>query len=143
MDAFEYWKYSRIEIIERESTPLVDFADEEFNRAVLVGNFRHKNFMRDIELDIVNYKKDRGIIKSDDSFDKIYIDHVSNELCLRYFGKENMSTLIFGVELRKWIDSIHFFQYEAIHFLEKKKKISFLRFKTYVLSERSLSGKKS
>ncbi len=33
-----------------------------------------------------------------------------------------MSTLIFGVELRKWIDSIHFFQYEAIHFLEKKRK---------------------
>lgn len=122
MDAFEYWKYSKIKIIEQIDKPLIDFVDEEFNKAVLVGNFRHKNFMRDIELDITNYIKNRGIINSEDSFDKIRIDHVSNELCRRYFGKENMNNTIYGVELKKWIESIHFFKYESINFLEKRKE---------------------
>lgn len=122
MDAFEYWKYSEIDIKKAKESVTIDFSDEDFNRSVLVGNFRHKKFMVDTEIDIINYKNKVGEIDLESSSNKIYIDHVSKELCIRYFGKENMSNLLLGVELNKWLDAIHFLQNEAINFLETRSK---------------------
>lgn len=122
MDAFEYWKYSEIDIKKVKESVTIDFSDEDFNRSVLVGNFRHKKFMVDTEIDIINYKNKVGEIDLESSSNKIYIDHVSKELCIRYFGKENMSNLLLGVELNKWLDAIYFLQNEAINFLETRSK---------------------
>lgn len=142
MDAFEYWKYSKIEITEQVEKPLVDFLDEDFNRAVLTGNFRHKNFMRDLESAIIDDKISRGEIKLEDPWKKIYPDHISNEICTRYFGKENMNISILGIELNKWIDSIHFFQYEAIHFSEKRKENNILSVQNLCIAKTEVEWKK-
>lgn len=120
MDAFEYWKYSEIDIKKNRESVTIDFSNEDFNRSVLVGNFRHKKFMIDTEIDIINYKNKEGEIDLESSSNNIYIDHVSKELCIRYFGKENMSNLLLGVELNKWLDAIHFFQNESINFLKAR-----------------------
>ncbi|MBS7576094.1 hypothetical protein HOY36_00945 [Enterococcus sp. MMGLQ5-2] len=121
MDAFEYWKYSKIEIENSEKKMLIDFIDEDFNRAVLVSNFRYKNYMKNVESDIVDYK-----IRSDRYFTKRLSEeelsiYLSETLCQRYLGEDNLNQMIFGIELNKWLDGIHFLQHEAMLYLKKKK----------------------
>ncbi|MCD5002954.1 hypothetical protein IV487_10820, partial [Enterococcus saccharolyticus] len=142
MDAFEYWKYSEIEITQQNSKVHIDFIDKDFNRAVLVSNFRYKNYMSDVEKDILNCAIEHNIITLDDTSVQEVNNYISNELCLRYFGKENMNKLIFGIELRKWITSIHFLQSESINYLEKQNENFVLSIQSICIARTKFEWKK-
>ena len=121
MDAFEYWKYSDIKIEKTSDKMSIDFLDEDFNRAVLVSNFRYKRFMTNIELDILNYKLEKDQRSIDGAIDEELSTFLSEELCRRYIGQENLDKKIYGIEIRKWIDGIYFLQHESILYFNKKK----------------------
>ncbi|MDB7102740.1 MULTISPECIES: hypothetical protein [Enterococcus] len=121
MDAFEYWKYSDIKIERKPGKISIDFLDEDFNRAVLVSNFRYKRFMTSIELDILNYKLEKDQRSIDGAIDEELSTFLSEELCRRYIGQENLDKKIYDIEIRKWIDGIYFLQHESILYFNKKK----------------------
>ncbi|WP_430604280.1 hypothetical protein IGJ19_000055 [Enterococcus sp. DIV1368b] len=121
MDAFEYWKYSDIKIERKPDKISIDFLDEDFNRAVLVSNFRYKRFMTSIELDILNYKLEKDQRSIDGAIDEELSTFLSEELCRRYIGQENLDKKIYDIEIRKWIDGIYFLQHESILYFNKKK----------------------
>ncbi|MEQ7138691.1 NERD domain-containing protein [Enterococcus casseliflavus] len=121
MDAFEYWKYSDIRIEEIYEKVIIDFLDEDFNRAVLVSNFRYKRFMTSIELDILNYKLEKDRRRIDGAIDEELTTFLSEELCRRYIGQENLDKKVHGIEIRKWIEGIYFLQHESILYSNKKK----------------------
>lgn len=121
MDAFEYWKYSDIQIKKSSEKVIIDFLDEDFNRAVLVSNFRYKRFMTNIELDILNYKLEKDKRRINGAIDEELTTFLSEELCRRYIGQENLEKKVHGIEIRKWIDGIYFLQHESILYFNKKK----------------------
>ncbi|KAF0422339.1 hypothetical protein GBO84_03130 [Pediococcus pentosaceus] len=123
MDVFEYWKYSKIEINSESNKNTINFLDEAFNRAVLVGNYRYKNFMWDIEKDITSkvaqkMKSEKSVV-TQESVD----NSISRELCLRHFGRENMTEKFLDVELTKWIDAIEFLKGESFNYSIKRKDV--------------------
>ncbi|WP_242542469.1 hypothetical protein [Enterococcus sp. DIV1298c] len=133
MDAFEYWKYSDIKIEKNNNKTSIDFLDEDFNRAVLVSNFRYKRFMTSIELDILNYKLEKDQRSIEGAIDEELSTFLSEELCRRYIGQENLDKKIYDIEIRKWIDGIYFLQHESILYFNKKKNRDIYSYRIYVL----------
>ena len=121
MDAFEYWKYSDIQIKKLQNKIVVDFLDEDFNRSVLVSNYRQREFMTRLEVGLLNDKIERDSQNFYEASVEELAVFFSKMLCQIFIGKENFDKKVYGVEIKKWIETIYFFKHEAFLYFKKKK----------------------
>ncbi|MHC5269733.1 hypothetical protein ACYSNO_11190 [Enterococcus sp. LJL98] len=120
-DVVEYFRFSDVNIEKNTDGYVVEIVDKNFDKTVLISNFREKNYLESLNDSITSDLNRRNI-----KFSRIgkRSEYLSLQHCKRIFGIENLNTEILGVSIIKWISAYFFIREQAAKKLKTRKEIN-------------------
>ena len=120
MDIKEYFCFSDVSIEELNGELYIEIVDTNFDKSVLISNFREKNYLAGMA-DAINYE----LKFREHHFDTMHerANYISSIQIQRMLGTENMDNKIWKVSIKKWMKAYLFIKEQARKQLKKRRDI--------------------